>query len=157
MQALSPRSRIWIYQANEPFNEQVTSEIRQHVDRFAQQWVSHNKALRAAGDVLHDRFLVLAVDESQAGASGCSIDSSVAFVKNVGVHYQRDLFDRMRFSYEDTTGEVQTVDKDTFAERYAAGIINDDTIVFDTLVDTLDTFQNSFRKPLKDSWHHRFV
>lgn len=156
LQALAPEARVWIYQANEPFTAGAVSEINQHVQRFAQQWVSHNQQLKAGGTLLHDRFLVLAVDESQAGANGCSIDSSVKFVKQIGSHYERDLFDRLRFSYE-KDGVVHTVSKDEFAALYRAGTINDETIVFDPLVNTVGQLNTGFRKPLKDSWHARFV
>ena len=147
LEALAPEARVWIYQASEPFSAAEVPEINQHVQRFAQQWVSHNQQLRAAGVVLNERFLVLAVDETQAGASGCSIDSSVKFVKQIGTHYGRDLFDRLRFSYE-KDGQVYTVSKEEFAEQYR---------VFDPLVKTLEELQTAFRKPLGTSWHARFV
>ena len=156
LEALAPEARVWIYQANEPFSSGVIPEIAQHVQRFAAQWVSHSQQLRAGGAVMHDRFLVLAVDESQSGASGCSIDSSVQFVKQIGSHYQRDLFDRLRFSYE-KDGQVHTVSKDEFAQRYQQGEIDDNTIVFDPLVKTVGEMSTAFRKPLGQSWHARFV
>lgn len=156
LEVLAPQARVWIYQANEPFSSGQVPEITQHVQRFAAKWVSHSQQLRAGGAVMHDRFLVLAVDETQAGASGCSIDSSVQFVKQIGSHYDRDLFDRLRFSYE-KDGQVHTVSKDEFAKRYQSGEINDQTIVFDPLVKTVGELGTAFRKPLSESWHTRFV
>ena len=154
---LPPSTRIWIYQADKPFASADLSVIREEVAEFAQAWVSHNRQLRAAGDILHERFVVLAVDESMAGASGCSIDSSVAFLRSLGARHERDLFDRMRFSYETPDGQVQTVGKDEFAQLFAEGAIDLNTPVFDTLVNNLDGLQHHFRKPLGDSWHKRFV
>ena len=78
---LPETTRLWIYQSDQPLPAEQNKEIRALIDRFAQQWVSHNQQLTATGDLLFDRFLLLMVDESKAGASGCSIDSSVAFVK----------------------------------------------------------------------------
>lgn len=156
LELLADEARVWVYQANEPFSSGQIPEIAQHVQQFARQWVSHNQQLSAGGAVLHNRFLVLVVDESQAGASGCSIDSSVSFVKKIGAHYQRDLFDRLRFSYE-KDGQVYTVSKEVFAEKYQSGEINDHTIVYDPLVKTLGELNTSFRKPLGQSWHARFV
>ncbi|WP_367389657.1 hypothetical protein [Lewinella sp. LCG006] len=153
---LNPQARIWVYQANEPFTREEVGEVELNLQQFAQQWVSHNRQLKAGAAVLHDRFLVLAVDESQAGASGCSIDSSVNFLKKLGAHYQRDLFDRLRFSYV-KEGEVHTVSKDDFARLYQEGIINDETLVFDPLVKTVGELSVGFEKPLKNSWHARFV
>lgn len=156
LQQLSPNARLWVYQANEPFTAQDVPVVASNLEEFARQWVSHSRELRAGATVLHDRFLLLAVDESQAGASGCSIDSSVNFLKKLGAHYKRDLFDRLRFSYE-KDGTVYTVSKDEFARLYSNGTIDDNTIVFDPLVKTVGDLSTSFRKPLGESWHARFV
>ncbi|MBL7794786.1 MAG: hypothetical protein JNK77_20790 [Saprospiraceae bacterium] len=151
------QTRVWIYQANNPFPEQDLPQIRRQISDFAQQWISHNRLLRAAGDVLHDRFVVLMADESQVDAGGCSIDRSVAFLKGLQAAYGVDLFDRMRFSFLDSEGGVQTVDRQTFSALYANGTINDETPVFDTLVATKADFDQAFVKPLAKSWHKRMV
>ncbi len=149
-------TRVWIYQSNQPFATKDITDIRQAVQDFAQQWVSHNRQLRAHADILHDRFIVLMVDESQAGASGCSIDKSVYFLKDLQAQYGVDLFDRMRFSYLDGE-EVKTVSHEEFTTLYAQGKINDETPVFDTLVNNKGDFDAYFIKPLKESWHKRMV
>ena len=97
---LPPSTRVWVYQSNKPFADGQVPEIRKHVQEFATKWVSHNRQLHSFADVLHNRFIVLMVDESQAGASGCSIDASVHFLQALQQHYQVDLFDRMVFSYK---------------------------------------------------------
>ncbi len=154
--ALPSASRVWVYQSNRPFAAEDVPSIRQQLQEFAQQWISHNRQLRAHADVLYDRFVILIVDESQADASGCSIDKSVYFLKSLQAQYGVDLFDRMRFSYLDGE-EVKTVSRDEFAALYAAGAINDDTLVFDTLVNTKGDLDMHFVKPLKDSWHKHMV
>jgi len=78
---LPDTTRVWIYQAQTPFTENKIAEIRQHISNFTTSWVSHNNQLRAFGDIYHNQFIVLMVDESLAGASGCSIDKSVHFIK----------------------------------------------------------------------------
>jgi hypothetical protein len=149
-------ARVWIYQAARPFRDAEVPEVEHKLQAFATQWVSHNRQLRASGGVLHNRFVVLAVDESQADASGCSIDKSVAFLKALQAEYDTDLFNRMLFSYLDK-GEVETVSREEFALLYANGHINDATPVFDTLVSTKGDFDTSFIKPLGASWHRRMV
>ncbi len=154
---LAAQSRVWIYQSAQPFSEQQKALIEKELQGFVSQWVSHNRQLKSSSLVLHDRFLVLMVDETNAGASGCSIDSSVRFLQNLEARYQVQLFDRMRFSYRDKNGAVQTVSNTDFSQLYAQGVINDDTPVFDTLVKTKTDFDQSFEKPLKESWHRRMV
>ena len=153
---LPESTRVWVYQANKPFTSGDVPQIEDELSAFAERWISHNQALRASAAVLFDRFVILAVDESMAGASGCSIDSSVHFMQELGTSYQRDLFNRMRFSFE-KEGTVHTVSREEFEQLYSDGKITDDTPVFDPLVKNLSELKATFKKRLADSWHVRFV
>ena len=154
---LPGHSRVWIYAADRPLSSEEAETTRTISQRFAQQWVSHNQQLRSAADLLHNRFLVLAVDQSQAGASGCSIDSSVHFVQRLGSELGVDFFNRMVFHYRDAVGQVQTAGRESFQAAYQQSNITDETTVFDPLVDNLDKLRTQFEKPLRDSWHARMV
>lgn len=155
-ETLPDTTRVWIYQANQPIADSAVPEIREKIQTFAENWVSHNRALRSFGDLWHNRFVVLLVDESRAGASGCSIDASVHFLKKLQAEYGVDLFDRMIFSFK-KNDEIISLDRATFAEWYADGKIDDETLVFDTLVNNKKDLEESWLKPLKDSWHRRMV
>ncbi len=156
LEQLPDTSRLWIYQSDRELNEVEIEQINQQLNHFVTQWVSHTMSLRAFGQVFRNRFIVLMVDESMAGASGCSIDSSVHFVRSLEGQYGLQLFDRLNFAYEDN-GEVRTAAKPQFAELYATGEIDDQTLVFDNLIKTKGDFIRSWKKPLADSWHKRFV
>ncbi len=155
-QQFPDNARLWVYQSDRPIPEAAVDGIREKVQDFAQGWVSHDRRLRAFGDVWHQRFIVLMVDESMAGASGCSIDTSVRFLKGLQAEHGLDLFDRMRFSYR-KDGEVFTVSREAFAEKYAAGEIDDHTLVFDTLITSKGDLESAWEKPLAKSWHRRMV
>lgn len=156
MKEFSDNSRIWIYQAKEEIAAAVLPDLQVELDNFARQWVSHSNALRAKAEIRHDRFLVLLVDESQAGASGCSIDKSVHFMQAVERKFDLNLFDRMTFTFE-KDGQIQAADRDSFADLYKNGSINDDTIVYDNLIKTKGQMQTDWRKKLGESWHARMV
>ena len=155
-QELPASTRVWIYHSNVPFQDNLIPEVKMHLQQFARNWVSHNNQLRSFGDVLYNRLIVLMVDESMAGASGCSIDKSVNFLKALQDKYQVDLFDRMIFSYKDGE-ELRSADRDTFAQLYASGQINDETLVLDTLVKNKGEMEAGLFKPLGQSWHKRMV
>lgn len=155
-QTLPASTRVWIYQSNKPFRAEDVPRLKEYVDRFAQNWVSHNRQLRAHGDVFHNQFIVLMVDESQADASGCSIDKSVYFLKQIENTYGVDLFDRMTFAWLDGD-TVCTAGSEEFARLYREGHISDDTLVFDNLVKTKGELEEKWLKPLNESWHKRFV
>ncbi len=153
---LPDTTRVWIYQAQVPFTENKITEIRQHISNFTTSWVSHNNQLRAFGDIYHNQFIILMVDESLAGASGCSIDKSVHFIKQIEQHYNVDLFDRMTFTYKDGE-EVKSAPRIEFSQLYKTGKINDNTLVFDNLIKTKGDFETNWVKPLGESWHKRMV
>ncbi|MEZ4958246.1 MAG: hypothetical protein R2830_00370 [Saprospiraceae bacterium] len=155
-QTLPASTRVWIYQSSRPFRETEIPKLKENVDRFAQSWISHNHQLKAHGDVLHNRFIVLMVDESQAGASGCSIDKSVYFMKQIEQAYGVDLFDRMTFAWMEGE-EVKSANSADFAALFQQGKITGNTLVFDNLVKTKGELEENWLKPLNESWHKRFV
>ena len=153
---LPAETRVWIYQSSRKFTAEETQKVDAQLLAFTQEWASHNRALKALGKVYHNQFLVLMVDESMAGASGCSIDSSVHFVRDIQQQLGVDFFDRMTFAWEDTDG-VKTAHRSEFAELYKEGKITDETLVFDNLVNTKGQFEERWLRPLKESWHARMV
>ena len=110
----------------------------------------------ACVDVLHDRFVVVAVDEVQAQASGCSIDKSVGFIKQLEQDLNLMLTDRMVVVVE-REGRVQSVRLQELPGLLAEGLIGLDTIVFDDLVATVGDLRERFRVRLADSWMKRFL
>jgi hypothetical protein len=149
-------ARVWIYQGNKDLNESAIPALDAQIGHFANRWTSHNVALRATGGLMRNRFLVLVVNDEQTGVGGCSIDSSVQFVRNLGEECGVDFMDRMNFAYLESD-EVRTVHKDALPELYAAGKVNDNTLFFDNLVSTKKDFVESWLKPLGESWMKRFV
>ncbi len=154
---LVPESRIWIYGAERALSDTETNTVKARLQEFVAGWASHRRELKAGADVLHNRFLVVAVDETQAEASGCSIDGSVHFIQGLGAELGVDFFNRMRFSYRDGNGDIQTVGRDEFKDLYKNGGLENDTIVFDPLVKELGELRQIFERPLEDSWHSRMV
>ncbi len=152
-----PESRIWIYGAERALTDTETTVIRNRLQEFVAGWVSHRRELNAAADVLHNRFLVICVDETQAEASGCSIDGSVHFLQDLSAEMGVDFFNRMRFSYRDEQGNIHTVSREEFKDLYKNGTLENDTVVFDPLVKELGELRQIFERPLEDSWHSRMV
>ena len=155
-ESMPDNSRVWIYQSNRPFQGEELNKIGEQISQFVHQWVSHNQALKAFGGLFHNQFVVLMVDESQAGASGCSIDSSVHFIKSLEANFEVNLFDRMNFAFLQND-QVKTAQRTIFSELYQKQEIDDNTLVFNNLVKNKTEFESSWIVPLKDSWHVRMV
>src|SRR6185295_14012622 len=96
----SDQSRIWIYLSNRVFTEAEVSELNQLLEQFCIQWTAHGSNLKAGGEVLHHRFIILMVDETAAGASGCSIDKSIHFIQQIEKQFSVNLFNRMLFAWK---------------------------------------------------------
>jgi len=92
---LPDSSRVWIYTSNRALTSEEQSQIKLKLNTFISEWAAHGSQLFGASDIIDDNFIVIAVDENHAGASGCSIDTSVRFVKDLGSQLNVDFFDRL--------------------------------------------------------------
>ena len=150
----SPASKIWIYQSNRELNETETEKVQALLNQFASSWTAHNQQLKAAAQVIYNRFIVLLVDESEAGASGCSIDKSVHFMKALEQEFNIDLFDRFNTAYL-KGDQILSAGREEFERLLKEGIVTNETVVFNNLVANYQDFKTKWQVPLKDSWHAR--
>jgi len=148
----SQQSRVWIYQADKKLTDQEALLIQKELDKFATSWTAHNNQLKAKGEVRYNRFLILIVDESQAGASGCSIDKSVHFMKQIEQHFNINLFDRFNLAYRDGE-EILSLPRHAFEDMLKQGKINTETIVYNNMVQNLTELESKWEVPFKNSWH----
>ncbi|MCR9173398.1 MAG: hypothetical protein NXI10_12935 [bacterium] len=120
---LAPQSKIWIYTADRPFTAADKVVIAEAMKMFLPQWAAHGNSLFGDYSLEHDRFLILAVDETQAGASGCSIDTSVRFIKDLGAKLNIDFFNRLNMIIEED-GKLTTVHVSELKEHPNAFVFN---------------------------------
>ncbi|MFA6246266.1 MAG: ABC transporter ATPase [Mucilaginibacter sp.] len=148
----SSHSRVWVYQSDRKLTDAETLQAQVLLDNFTTGWTAHNNQLLAKAEIRYNRFLILFVDESQAGASGCSIDKSVNFMKQLEQHFGINLFDRFNLAYRDGE-EILSVPRHQFEDLLKAGKINTETIVFNNLAQNITELQTKWEVPFKDSWH----
>ncbi|MGH8014996.1 MAG: ABC transporter ATPase [Candidatus Zixiibacteriota bacterium] len=150
---LKDNARVWVFQANRPLLEKEIQSIREQGQEFILKWSAHGAKLDAAFEVFHNQFIVLFVDEEQAKASGCSIDKSIRFIKQLEMEFDISLLDRNLVAYKDS-GRIIIISREVFVERIRNGVLNENTIVFNTLVSTKKEFLTGWETPLKSSWHY---
>lgn len=153
--ALPDNSKVWIYQSQNNIEIDVGNKIKKHLYDFTMQWTSHGKEVESYGHLFHNKFLVLVADETNH-VSGCSIDSSVHFIKQLEQTYNLDFFDRLNFAYlkDETVHKISIQD---LKQAYNEGTIDDETLMFDNLVKTKDTFISEWIIPFKDSWYTKYL
>ena len=152
IQHLAAHSRVWVYQANRFLSKEEVGTISTALSEFIESWNAHGAALYAGFEIVSNRFVVLAVDEEKALASGCSIDKSVHFFQRIGEKFGLDFFNRMQVIYE-LNGELKDAPLHQFWAMRKAKLINDDVIVYDNLVKDISEFQSRWRVPFSKSWH----
>lgn len=134
---LAANSKVWIYQSQVELSKDLQEAIQKNMNAFVENWAAHGAGLFARATILEDYFLVFAVDESQAKASGCSIDSSVRFVKELGNKLNIDFFNRLNVLVE-KQGVKQII-------PYHVAIDLTDCVKFNVLAEKLGDLNMSWR------------
>lgn len=156
LQDLAPTSKIWVYQSNRFLTDEEVDWVNRNLENFMPQWAAHGKQLFGAFKVFYNRFLVIAVDEAKEGASGCSIDSSVHFITQLGDAIKVDFFDRLQVLYK-KENEILSTHFNQFEDLVKSGEVDENTIVFNNLVSNLAEFEQGWELPVKDSWHAKYL
>lgn len=155
IEKLPDLSRVWIYQSERVLSEEEVEIAKNMCVKFADQWTAHQQELLASADVVNERYLVLAVNEEVHGASGCSIDSSVRFVEELGRRINTSFFDRRIPVVID--GELELLSTSEVKELSILGKINENSIFFNNLVPTIHEFRNNWKQKAGDGWLKRFL
>ncbi len=146
-----PQSRVWIYQSNRPFGEQETREINAQLHQFTSQWLSHGDAVKGWGALFFNQVILLLADETQAGVSGCSTDSSVRIIKDIERQYHVNLFDLLLLGFL-VAGKVQLLPLAQLPYALEKGTITPETIYLNNTVQTKAELEHNWLIPLGESW-----
>lgn len=153
---LPDSSRVWIFQASRSFSVGELQEIEQELDAFIKEWTAHGSDLRAGYEIKYNRFIILALDQTQTAASGCSIDASVHFIQKLEKKYNVDLLDKMNVSYKQGEFVAYKLLTD-FKKMAKQKAVSKNTIVFNNLVTNKGEYLEHWEVPAAESWHGRFM
>ena len=149
-------SRIWVYQSNRKLSDEEVEIISTKTEAFLEQWTAHGKDLDAGFEIRYNRFIVLGLNQENASASGCSIDSSVYFIQSLEKEFGLGLLDKMNVTFYN--GEyIAHKSLADFKKMAKARSVSKNTVVFNNLVITKEDYLENWEVPAKDSWHSRFL
>jgi len=151
---ISDHSKIWIYCFNKNLNSSELQEIKLKLDDFTQDWTAHNSKLIAKGSLVLNHFIILAVDEETATASGCSIDKSIYFLKTLMQDYGIDLFNRNLMALYNNK-DLTFVELPLLKTMLANHQIDGDLLFFDNTMNTLVEARTKWLKPINESWFYK--
>lgn len=153
---LPDNSRVWMYQSDRAFTKQEVDYISEKARVFIEQWTRHGDNLKGSFTIKYNQFLILAVDESFNNVSGCSIDASVRFVKELENELNIDLMNKMNVSFKDGD-HINIVKLSDFQQFAKEQKITKETVVFNNMVQTKEEVENNWEVPASKSWLNRFI
>ena len=153
--SLADSSKIWIYQSSREFTANEVEEISEVLKVFVHTWKRHSKDLRSSYQIRYNQFVILAVDESYNGISGCSIDASTNMFKNIEEKYHVDMFNKLNTAFK-SGDHINVVTLSDFQKYVKENKINSKTTVFNNMITTKKELENEWELAAEDSWHSRY-
>jgi len=149
-------SRLWIYQADRFFSPQESNPLQEGLKKLCEQWSAHQVPLYTSFTLQHNLFVILAVDEKQIGASGCSIDSSVHFLKGLQQSLALDFFDRKQIAFIHGS-QIALHAMSELKTLFESHALTGDSITFNIQVATKSEWIENGRIKVKDSWLSKYL
>ena len=152
---LPESSKIWIYQSDRKLNEGEIKNISEELQLFCENWAAHNQNLKTSFDIKHQHFIILAVDESLTGASGCSIDGSVKKIKEIEGKYSLEFFNRLNLAFL-INNEVNIIDLNDLNEEIKSKKITKHSIFFNNLAPTIGGMSSNWAVSVENTWLKKY-
>jgi hypothetical protein len=140
-------SRVWLYQTDRAMSDSDRKEVNDQLAPFVAKWAAHGNKLWADAMVIHPFFVAFVVDNEQTVPSGCSIDSSVHFMRALGNQMGIDFFTRMKVTVL-VNDELKQLDFHDLAEAHQQ---QEELMLFDPLIDSLGTLHSAWPCRLEES------
>jgi hypothetical protein len=153
---LPDSSRVWVYQGNRAFSATELVGLKEKLTGFEKSWEAHGTKLNSAIEIFYDQFIVVFVDEAPQEATGCSIDKSVGIMKSIEQEFEIALLDRMNLAYKEGDSIVN-LRMAEFQDAAKEGKVNENTIVFNNLVESKADFIANWETKAANSWHKNML
>jgi hypothetical protein len=148
------QARIWIYQANGSLSTEMQQTIYTYLANQIEGWSSHGASMKGSAQVLHNRFVVIAADETYQAPSGCSIDKSVHWIKELGNTLEVDFFDRAVTILKEN--KLESIPLNSVKKHIEAGLISVNTLVFNNTISSKEQLENAWCLTAGESWMSRY-
>jgi hypothetical protein len=146
-----PGSRVWIYQSSRLFTLSEALQIEDILNDFVAAWKTHGDPVKGYANLFFGQFIVLMADETAAGVSGCSTDSSVRLIKDIEQRFNVQLFDRQMLAFV-VKEKVSLLPLAQLNYALENNFIDQDTLYFNNVVLTKKDLEHNWIIPVKKSW-----
>ena len=138
-------SRIWIYAAEQKLTNEQENHILKSISDHLQNWEAHKVPLTAGVTILENHFIVIALDETKNGASGCSIDTLQNKIQNLEKDLSISLLNRLNVFCR-IDNEIECIPTLKLADN-----ANQDTLFYDLTIQKKSEL-HSYLKPISEGW-----
>jgi hypothetical protein len=144
-------SRVWIYQSNRLFSISEALQVEDMLNDFVANWKTHGDPVKGYANLFFGQFIVLMADETAAGVSGCSTDSSVRLIKDIEQRFNVQLFDRQLLAFV-IKEKIELLPLSQLNYALENNFINEDSFYFNNVVLTKRELEQNWIIPVKESW-----
>ncbi len=153
---LPDTARLWIYQADREFTDIEKAALETRLLHLCQSWAAHGTPLKSSFQLAYNHFILLAVDERDAGASGCSIDGTVRLLKDIQQQLGLDFFNRQLIAFLDQNSVI-LYPTHQLKTLFAAATLTGDSVTFNNAITTKGEWVKQWKEAVKDSWLARYL
>ena len=121
------------------------------LEQFAASWQSHGTPVKGYANLFFGQFIIVMADETATGVSGCSTDSSVRLIKQIGEMCKVDMFNRQMLALY-VKDKIQLLPLNQLNYAVENGFITPDTLYFNNLVATKQDLLENWIIPVGKSW-----
>ena len=149
-------ARIWVYQSDRKFKQDEVTWIQNHLTNFCQNWNTHGAKMPTSFLLKFDQVIIFSVDESQLGASGCSIDSSVRTLREIEQKLGVNLLDQGKVGFLADQNNLTVNSVFGIKGSLQQGLIQPETLVLNPLVKEKADLDNKWLVTAKESWLNKY-
>ncbi len=151
-------AKVWIYAVPQAISQASIEEIKNKLNGFLLSWNAHGAALIADYAIVENHFIILAVNETQAKASGCSIDSSVKIMRDISTLIKQDVLERALVYYQnESDGAIKNIHFSKLEQALSTSLLNENTLIYDNTIHTLEQLRTQWKTQLKNTWMKNYL
>ena len=147
----SDTSRVWTYQSSRLFTVSEAFEMEDLFTTFVADWKTHGTPVKGFANLFFGQFIIIMADETMAGVSGCSTDSSVRLIKDIEHRFKVDMFNRQNLAFV-VKNKVELLPLTHLNHAINNGFITKQTLYFNNLVATKKELLTKWIVPANESW-----
>jgi len=149
-------SKLWVFPSSRKFYLQEIPQLEESLKSFLNKWNSEGDSFNCSFELKYDRFIIIAVDNSNISLSLKTYDDLTEFIQGIEKEYDVILFDKINVCYKQ--GEfVQYKDLIEFKKMIKNKGVSSKTTVFDNMITTKEDYLNNWEINIMDSWLGRFL